>query len=87
MTVESDEPRFDSPPTSSFGGSSDTVSNGTPRDAETDAPVHPDYLRLQRDFELLSAKYELLKKKVNTLTEEKEEWEAREYLRRGRGRE
>ncbi|KAF3238365.1 hypothetical protein TWF192_010378 [Orbilia oligospora] len=87
MTVESDEPRFDSPLTSSFGGSSDTASNGTPRDAENDASMHPDYLRLQRDFELLSAKYELLKKKVNTLTEEKEEWEAREYIRRGRGRE
>ncbi|KAF3084619.1 hypothetical protein TWF102_000887 [Orbilia oligospora] len=87
MTVESDEPRFDSPLTSSFGGSSDTASNGTPKDAENDVSMHPDYLRLQRDFELLNAKYELLKKKVNTLTEEKEEWEAREYIRRGRGRE
>ncbi|KAK6500432.1 hypothetical protein TWF481_010776 [Arthrobotrys musiformis] len=88
MTVESDESRFDSPHATnssfSFAGS-EVVSNGTPRDAE-DAPVHPDYVRLQREFELLSAKYELLKKKVTTLTEEKEEWEAREYLKRGRGR-
>ncbi|KAK6514833.1 hypothetical protein TWF506_007195 [Arthrobotrys conoides] len=87
MTVESDELRFDSPLTSSFGGSSDAASNSTQRDAENDTPMHPDYMRLQRDFELLSAKYELLKKKVNTLIEEKEEWEAREYIRRGRGRE
>ncbi|KAK6355708.1 hypothetical protein TWF718_000101 [Orbilia javanica] len=84
-TIGSDEPRLDSPLTS-FSSSNDAASNVTTRDAETDVPVHPDYLRLQRDFELLSAKYELLKKKVNTLTEEKEEWEAREYLRRGRGR-
>ncbi|KAK6530670.1 hypothetical protein TWF281_007509 [Arthrobotrys megalospora] len=88
ITVESDELRFNSPHTSSFSSGSahsDAVSNGTPRDADGDVLAHPEYLRLQREFELLSAKYDLLKRKVNTLTEEKEEWEAREYLRRGRG--
>ncbi|KAK6359096.1 hypothetical protein TWF696_000263 [Orbilia brochopaga] len=61
-------------------GSDTTV--GTPVDGELLA--HPEYLRLQKEFELLTARYELIKREVHTLREEKEEWQAREYLRRQR---
>ncbi|KAK6337588.1 hypothetical protein TWF730_002983 [Orbilia blumenaviensis] len=86
MAGENDELHYTSPLTSSFSSGSEAINNGTPATVDGDVSAHPDYLRLQREFDLLNAKYELLRKKVNTLTEEKEEWEAREYLRR-RGRE
>ncbi|KAF3913367.1 hypothetical protein ABW20_dc0106354 [Dactylellina cionopaga] len=65
---------------------SDTASSSTPRDADGDVLSHPDYLRLQREFELLNARYEMIKKEVHTLREEKEEWQAKDYLRRHTGR-
>ncbi|KAF3910583.1 hypothetical protein ABW21_db0202872 [Orbilia brochopaga] len=64
------------------GGSDVTVS--TPVDGELLA--HPEYLRLQKEFELLTARYELVKREVHTLREEKEVWQAREQLRRQNGR-
>ncbi|KAK6530401.1 hypothetical protein TWF694_003756 [Orbilia ellipsospora] len=82
-----DEAPLPSPRTSSFAESSSTSrigseSSGTPREADNEVLSHPEYLRLQREFELLNARYELLRREVHTLSEEKREWQARESVRR-----
>ncbi|KAJ6257383.1 hypothetical protein Dda_8272 [Drechslerella dactyloides] len=83
LSPEFDEPQGYSSARGSYGGSSDATV-GTPADGEMLS--HPEYLRLQKQFELLTARYELIKREVHTLREEKEEWQAREYLRRQTGR-
>ncbi|KAF3914473.1 hypothetical protein AA313_de0204031 [Arthrobotrys entomopaga] len=90
--AELDEVSFPSPRTSSFAESSSTSrigseTSGTPREADSSEVLsHPEYLKLQREFELLNARYELLRREVHTLSEEKREWQARESIRRFSGR-
>ncbi|EWC48911.1 hypothetical protein DRE_00216 [Drechslerella stenobrocha 248] len=77
LPVDTDEQRPTSSRTS-YGGSS----NGTPWGVDSEPTMQPEYLRLKKEFELLTARYELVKREVHTLREEKEEWQAREYIRR-----
>ncbi|EPS39439.1 hypothetical protein H072_6785 [Dactylellina haptotyla CBS 200.50] len=90
IAAEFEDALYTSPRTSISGSSANSQlgseAAGTPRDASSDVLAHPEYMRLQREFELLNARYELLRKEVHSLSEEKREWQARESLKRYTGR-
>ncbi|KAF3940992.1 hypothetical protein ABW19_dt0209430 [Dactylella cylindrospora] len=88
VEVDLDELRYTSRASITSSPLTLSVGRGTPSDevipggVSDDLKSHPEYLRLQMELKLLNAKYELMKKEVNTLREEKEEWQAMEYLRK-----